>query len=106
MLAANLKSPLETGLFTLALSLSRKNEQNVPASLIDYFDQILKQVRDVLARPGEVVKDISPEALDLALEIEPETCLYKELLELENYRSLTPEKADHLLRDLEALSVR
>jgi hypothetical protein len=105
VLAASLKSPFENGLFTLALNLSKKNEPNVPSSVVEYFDQVLKQIRCVLERPGEVIRDISPEALDIAMEIESESCLYKDILELENFQSLTPEKASHLLQEMEALSV-
>jgi hypothetical protein len=39
------------------------------------------------------------------MEIESESCLYKDILELENFQSLTPEKASHLLQEMEALSV-
>ena len=100
MLAA---APAHSGrpldLFVLALTLAT-GQQAVSPTLVDHFNETLREALSVLNNPENLNADISNEAVQLALEMNADPQVRDSLEKLTSYDQVTPQVASTILKDM------
>lgn len=86
-------------LFDLALRLIQKSG-SVPPQLSQHFNAILHQARVLAENPTAVKGDISPEAIQLALQLRDRKNLREAFRNVPDLSSITPEQAGEILSRL------
>jgi hypothetical protein len=88
-------------LFCLALTLICKKEDNIPASLKTYFEEVVSQARVLARDPTQVQGRIMPEAIQLALEMRRAKQFSTQIEGVNGVDSVTPEIAGNILSAVE-----
>lgn len=87
-------------LFDLALRLVKRNGP-VPPLLSKHFDVILQQARALADAPENVMGNIYPEAIQLALQLRNLNQLRRAVGDISGLSSVTPKQAAEILSTLE-----
>jgi hypothetical protein len=89
-------------LFNLALSIVGSGS-NIPAPLATYFDEVLRQARDLASNPAEKHGSVLPEAIQIALDLRSDSSLAEALSRVRSIAEMKPEEAQKVMLSLERL---
>lgn len=98
-LQSDASRPLEY--FRLALVLTHRQSQTIPAPLAENFDRVLNEARQLLSDPKSINPDISAQAVHLANDMLRASQLKDALNGVTGLCDVSPEIADRVLRSLE-----
>lgn len=105
MLVSARKGSDTLGLVKLALSLISAEDKNIPSSLVDHFNVVIAQAKDLAIQPTSVPDQVLPESIELAIEIKNIKDLSNDLNGITNLENITPDLANSLLRQMEKHAV-
>lgn len=91
-------------LFKLALTMAQYQDGSVPQSLQDYFIQTLNEAKAVAQNPQNIPSNISPEAIELAVDI-LNGRFDNDFEGIKRFNQITPAVAKSLLENMEAYPV-
>jgi hypothetical protein len=90
-------------LFRLALGIAHAR-RTVPDQLIEYFNTILSQARELDRDPTTRLDSVMPEAIQLALDLRVRSELRRAVSGINSFNDVTPTNAADVLRHLEEMS--
>jgi hypothetical protein len=86
-------------LFNLALKI-RLEQRELSPDLKDYFNSILRQAKELANNPRSISGNISPEAIQLARQLQETNALRDAVLNVSDIGGVSPAVADRILANL------